>query len=64
MLEKFTVIGPTFVTASAIGELVFGMFSFPKDRLRGEKLRATPNPLKFTVVGLLGSESNTLKLPF
>ena len=63
MLEKLTATMPAFVTVSVNGLLVLEMFSFPKDKGPGEKPRALPTPLKLTVVGLLGSESTTLRRP-
>jgi hypothetical protein len=63
MPEKFTATAPAFVTVSVNGLLVLEMFPLPNDRFPGEKLRAVPTPLKLIVVGLLGSESTTLRVP-
>jgi len=64
MLEKFTVTGPTLLNVSVNGLLVCGMLVFGKGTLFAENLRANPTPVKLTVVGLLGSESKTVKPPF
>jgi hypothetical protein len=63
MLEKFIATVPAFVTVRVRGLLVLEMFSFPNARDTGEKPRALPAPLKLTVVGLLGSESTTVRVP-
>jgi hypothetical protein len=62
-LEMFRAAVFTFVSVLVTGGLWTLIVVFPNANPVGLKLTAVPVPLKFTTLGLLGSESVMVKVP-
>src|SRR5258708_4260275 len=65
MLRKVIGVVPLFETVTFLGALALPRFTFPKDKLAGEKLRfeTAPTPLSWTMWGLPGAVSVMVMAP-